>query len=164
MNFPIMTFREVVKKSGYFTVRLTVRVDHPPPPLLMVSYSLFFWCVQKGTTLAEKNPLGSYYSPGSSMIITVIVNIIMILKIFGAWSFSNILTNLRRSRESTFHRGPAGQKAEEQSDVSDKPFSVKWNIPREREPEKYFKLSLFFSHKVETVVIPWDSIFMRFDK
>ena len=71
-----------------------------------------------------------------------------ILIIFGAWSFSNILTNLRRSRESTFHRGPAGQKAEEQSDVSDKPFSVKWNITWEREPEKYFKLSLFSQFKL----------------
>ena len=85
------------------------------------------------------------FSSGSSMIITIIMNIIRILTIFGAWSSSNILTNLCRSRESTFHRGPAGQKAEEQSDVSDKPFSVKWNIPREREPEKCFKLSPFFS-------------------
>ena len=82
------------------------------------------------------------------MIITIIMNIIRIWKICGAWSFSNILTNLCRSRESTFHRGPAGQKAEEQSDVSDKPFSVKWNIPREREPEKYFKLSLFSQFKL----------------
>ena len=70
------------------------------------------------------------------MIITIIMNIVSILIIFGAWSFSNILTNLCRSRESTFHRGPAGQKAEEQSDVSDKPFSVKWNIPRERERQR----------------------------
>ena len=99
------------------------------------------------------------------MTITIIMVVIRIVKIFGAWSFSNILTNLCRSRESTFHRGPAGQKAEEQSDVSDKPFSVKWNIPREREPEKCFKLSPFFlSPEVETIVIPWDSIFMRFAK
>ena len=92
---------------------------------------------------SRAGPIANFPS-GSSMIITIIMNIIGILKIFGAWSFSNILTNLCRSRESTFHRGPAGQKAEEQSDVSDKPFSVKWNIPREREPEKYFKLSPFF--------------------
>ena len=27
-----LPLREVVKKNGYFTVRLTVRVDPPPPP------------------------------------------------------------------------------------------------------------------------------------
>ena len=40
---PAFSLREVVKKKpGYFTVRLTVRVDPPPPPTLTVSCFVTF--------------------------------------------------------------------------------------------------------------------------
>ena len=42
-QFLYSTIRGVVKKPGYFRVRLTVRVDPPPPPPLWSAFREFVW-------------------------------------------------------------------------------------------------------------------------
>ena len=43
-----------VVKNGYFTVRLTVRVDPPTPSPLRTVFLNFLWCVQKNRVFGPK--------------------------------------------------------------------------------------------------------------